>query len=200
MKKKIKPEYWVPDSETYNQLQKLKKFVDFVAGLPDALALHKQNADKIKELIETINQPETIKEWWVNLDIFDYDIQGGRGTGIYWKKWSVDFELGRLEIESTDEILDEQKFSETYDNYYGCINFAKNIKGERIYLDTDIDEFIADAMNYESYLTEGLKDIEVDIDILEEFIQRRDAQKKDIVKYSVKINLGNKDMIEPWER
>lgn len=190
--------YWVPDIETYNQLQKLKKFVDFVAGLPFASALHKQNADKIKVLIETINQPETIKDWWVDLDIFDYDIQGGRGIGIYWKKWSVDFEFGKLEIESTDEILDEQKFSETYQNYYGCIYFAKDIKGERIYMDTDIDEFIADAMNYESYLTEGLKDIEVDIDIFEEFKQRHDAKEDEIVKYSVKINLGNKDMIEPW--
>jgi hypothetical protein len=195
-----KPEYWVPDSETYNQLQKLKKFVDFVAGLPVAFALHKQNADKIKDLIETINQPETIKDWWVCLDVTDLNIQGGNGTGIYWKKWSVNFEFGKLEIESTDEILDEQKFSETYENYYGCIYFAKDIKGERIYMDTDIDEFIADAMNYESYLTEGLKDIEVDIDIFVEFKQRHDAKEDEIVKYNVKINLGNKDMIEPWER
>ncbi|MDP2890110.1 MAG: hypothetical protein Q8P34_14235 [Bacteroidota bacterium] len=150
-------EYWVPDSETYNQLQKLKKFVDFVVCLPDAYELHKQNADKIKELIETINQPETFKDWRVCLDITDWNVQVGNGTGIYWKKWSVYFELGKLEIESTDEILDEQKFSETYQNYYGCIYFEKDIKGERIYLDTDIDEFIADAMNYESYLTEGLK-------------------------------------------
>ena len=31
MKSKAKPQYWVPDSQTYNQLQKLKRFVDFVA-------------------------------------------------------------------------------------------------------------------------------------------------------------------------
>lgn len=198
MKKKVKPEFWIPDIETYNQLQKLKHFVDFVAGLPDANELQKQNSYKIKDLIETINQPETMKDWWVCLDITDWNIQVGNGTGIYWKKWSIYFESGKLEIESTDEILDEQKFSETYQNYYGCIYFEKDIKGERIYMDTDIDEFIADAMNYESYLTEGLKDIEVDIDIFEEFKQRHDAQKDDSVKYSVKINLGNKDMIEPW--
>lgn len=26
-------DYWIPDSETYNQIQKLKRFVDFMAGL-----------------------------------------------------------------------------------------------------------------------------------------------------------------------
>ncbi|MDO8930005.1 MAG: hypothetical protein Q7W54_13585, partial [Bacteroidota bacterium] len=29
------------------------------------------------------------------LDIFDYDIQGGSGTGIYWKKWWVSFEISK---------------------------------------------------------------------------------------------------------
>ena len=127
MQKKINPEYWIPDTETYNQLQKLKQFVDFVAGLEYSTPEDKTKAEEIKLLIENIDKPETfLKEWLIALDIFDYDIQAGRGTGIYWKKWCVSFESGRLEIEAADEILDEQHFTETGPTYNGGIFFEND--------------------------------------------------------------------------
>ena len=34
-----------------------------------------------------------------------------------------------------------------------------------MHMETDINEFIADAMNYKSYITESLNEIEVNIEI-----------------------------------
>ena len=86
MGKTKKPVYWVVDNSTYQKLQPLKRFVDFVAGLPYSTELHKRNAEEIKGLIETINQPETIKEWCVCLNIYDPMVQAGYSSGNYWKK------------------------------------------------------------------------------------------------------------------
>ena len=63
MNKKAYPEFWIPDKETYNQLQKLKTFVDFVAGLEHSTAEDKTNAE-IKLQIENIDKPESfLKEY-----------------------------------------------------------------------------------------------------------------------------------------
>lgn len=182
MGKTKKPVYWVVDDSTYQKLQPLKRFVDFVAGLPYSTELHKRNAEEIKGLIETINQPETIKEWCVCLNIYDPMVQAGYGSGNYWKKWWVYFEAGRLEIEADDEILDEQHFSDTQPNYYGCIFFEKKITNERIWMDFELNDFIDDAMNYQKYITEGLNEVEVDIDIYS-----NPKEEKEDTTYSVPI-------------
>ena len=157
MKKKAKSEFWIPDSETYNHLQKLKKYVDFVAGLEYSTAEYKTKAEEIKLLIENINKPESfLKNWFVGLDIFDYDIQGGRGTGIYWRKWCVSFEFGSLEIEAESYHSDDPGYCIDYYHYNGGIFFEEEITCQRIYMETDLNEFIEDAMNYKSYITETL--------------------------------------------
>jgi len=86
---------------------------------------------------------------------------------FYWRKWSVYFENGLLEItaESKHTCEDIGHFGDDF-YYYGGIYFHKNLKGKRIYLTTPITEFINDAKQYEKYITETLNDIEIDIDVL----------------------------------
>ena len=190
-------EFWIPDIETYNQLQKLKKYVDFVAGLAYSSAEDKTKAEEIKLLIETIDKPESfLNNWWVGLDIFDYDIQGGRGTGIYWRKWWVSFELDSLVVEAESYHSDDPGYCVDYYHFDGFVNFQKEITHQRVWMDTDLDEFIEDAMNYKSYVTEALNEIEVDIDVWIKGKHQPESGSDDPVKYSVKINLGNSHINE----
>lgn len=75
--------------------------------------------------------------------------------------------MNRLEIEAKSNHTSDDlgHFGNDF-CYYGMVYFGKNIKGQRVYIEVDIDEFIQDAMNYEKYITESLNDIEIDIDIL----------------------------------
>ncbi len=188
----MNPAYWIPDPKTYSQLQKLKQFVDFVAGLEFSTTKDKTNAEEIKLLIETIDKPETfLKEWFIALNIFDYDIQAGSGTGIYWRRWWVSLELDTLEIEAESYHSDDPGYCNDYYHYDGGIFFKKNFKGKRIYLATDIDDFIRDAMNYKSYMTEALNEIEVDIDVWNKVNHRPESGCNDLTKYRGVINLGN---------
>jgi len=190
MKKKTSKEYWIPDSETYNQLQKLKKYVDFVAGLPYSTAQHKTKAEEIKLLIENIDKHEAfLKEWCVCIDIFDFEIQNGKGTGIYWRKWGVCFEMARFEIDSSYYVLDEDRWTDDYSAYYCNINFEKETTHERIWGNTNLDEFIADAMKFESYITESLNEIEVEIDIWNRDKKQSEFNKIKPEPYRVSINL-----------
>ena len=165
MGKAKKPEYWIVDDSTYQKLQPLKRFVDFVAGLPYTTELHKRNAEEIKGLIETINQPETIKEWSVCLNIFDLEVQARKRNGIFWREWRVYLESGFLEIESANHLTDENGSTNEELSYHALIYLERKVKGDRICLNNDLHEFIDDAMNYQKYITEGLNEVEVDIDI-----------------------------------
>jgi len=64
--------YWIIDNTTLEKLQVLKQFVDFVAGLEETSPEHKNNAEKVKYLIENLGNPETFeKEWMVSIDLCD---------------------------------------------------------------------------------------------------------------------------------
>jgi hypothetical protein len=165
MKKKLSKAYWIPDMDTFNQLQKLKKFVDFVAGLAYSTAEQKDKAEQIKLLIENIDKPETFQEWSVCIDIFDTDVQAGIGTGVYWRGWRIDFESGRLEVEAFFHFLDDNHLDDDDSIFYGCYFFEKDATNEFRNIEVNMDGFIADAMNYEHYITPSLNEIEVEIDI-----------------------------------
>jgi hypothetical protein len=162
-------ERWKPDKVTYDNIQKLKKFVDFVSNLEYATGLDKRKAKEIISLIENIDKPKTHKEWNVCLDIFDPEIQyGNEKEGFYWRKWSVYFELGTLQIEAeTYHTADDSGHYGDDFYYYGDIFFNKNIICDRVYFEKDINEFINDAVNYKNYVTESLNVIEIDIDVWE---------------------------------
>lgn len=169
MENQKKLETWKPDETTFNKIQELKKFVDFVANLEYATKEDKTKAKEIKYLIENINNLETHKDWNVCLDIYDRKIQYGiEKEGFYWRKWSVYFEMESLAIEAeTKHTADDLGHYGTDFCFYGSINFRKDINGQRIYMEDDISEFIKDAMNFKKYITESLNEIEVDIDVWE---------------------------------
>ena len=161
-------DFWITDIDTYNKLQELKKFVQFIAGLKFSTAANKQNADTIIHLIETINQPETFKCWNVCLDIYDADIQNGihKQGGIYWRTWAVWFEINYLIIEAKTKHTQEPLHHYGKDfNFQAIIYFEKEISGDRIYMNNDLKSFVADAFKYEEYITETLNDVEIDIDL-----------------------------------
>jgi len=169
LEKQDKLETWEIDEAIFNKIQELKIFIDFVCSLKLATKENKIKAKEIKFLIENINNPETYKDWNVCLDIFDREIQfGNEKTGFYWRKWSVFFELESLEIKAESNHTDDYlgHYGDDF-CYYGTICFGKDVKGEGIYMNVDISEFIQDAKNYKEYITESLNDIEIDIDIWE---------------------------------
>jgi hypothetical protein len=161
-------EYWKPNKATYNKIQQLKAYVNFIAQLKYCTEKDKKNAEEINYLIENINHSTSYKNWMVCLDIYDRDVQYGtnKNGGFYWRKWSVYFENGLLEITAESKHTSENlgHFGDDF-YYYGGVYFYKNIKGKHIYLDTPITEFIDDAKQYKKYITETLNDIEIEIDV-----------------------------------
>lgn len=160
--------FWIPDEATYIKIQKLKKYVTFIAGLEFSTDEDKEKASEIIFLIENINKPETFRSWNICLDIFDLDIQYGfnKSKGIYWRTWSVYFEGDSLEIEASSKHSDDIFHFDDNFHYFGLIYFAKNIECQRLFLETDIDEFVTDASNFKKYITESLNEIEIDIEVL----------------------------------
>tara|TARA_R110002124_G_scaffold159411_2_gene326619 strand:+ start:14614 stop:15117 length:504 start_codon:yes stop_codon:yes gene_type:complete len=160
---------WKPDTTTYNNIQSLIKFVDLISDLPFSTEQNKIDLKEIVFLIKNIHKPETHKEWYLFLEIHDYEFQTETNKeGIYWRSWSVSFESGILEIEAESHHTEKPLgFYKDDFNYHGVIYFHKENKNERIYLDVAISEFINDAFNYKKYITNTLKDVEIDIDVWE---------------------------------
>jgi len=182
--------YWTPDAKTYQELQKLKKFVDFVAGLEHVSPEEKSNAEIIKQQIENFNQPYPTKYWNVSFNIYGFNLPESNKkdarNNCSWRNWHVSFEHDDLEIEafyqtlekekyedlessnkdsSTNKTVEDNYYTDDHTTYYTQIYFKKDIPCERMYMETDINEFIADAMNYKSYINESLNEIEVNIEI-----------------------------------
>ncbi len=162
------PDWWIADTDTYNKLQKLKAFVNFISALKYATEKEKQSATEIINLIENINKPYTFKSWNVCLDIFDREIQYGanKKEGFYWRSWSVYFEMGRMEIEAKSRHTSEALGHHGDDfNFYAMVSFVKENTLDRIYMTEDVESFVADALKYESYITVSLNDVEIDIEV-----------------------------------
>jgi len=161
----VDQEYWIADPTTYTNLQKIKRFVHFVAELPFASNEDRQKAGEIISLIENIDNPSSFKEWCVCFDITDPSMQSEADMGIYFRKWWIRFEMGCLLIEA--ESIDAEDFGLATNQffYYGCVYFQNNFPGERIFLDTDPDEFVNDAIGYEKYLTPTLNKVNITIDL-----------------------------------
>jgi len=161
--------YWIADADTYGKLQLLKEFVSFIADLKYSTQTDKRNAIEIKSLVENINEPDTFKNWNVCLDIYDRKLQEGMdngASGVYWRTWSVYFENDKLEIEAKTNHTDEPIYHHGDDFYYSAvIYFKKELPCDRIYMQKELDTFLADARNYQKYVTETLNDVSIDTDI-----------------------------------
>lgn len=159
------PEIWIPDMGTYNSIQKIKGFVNFVANTKYATKPDKETAEEIVSLIENIDKRETHKDWMVCLDILnsDPDYHYNRKSGVYWREWSVTFENYTLTIEAKTNHTDEPLFHWGNDfEYYGEVYFERDVKCERVRLDKPIENFVEDAMRYEIYMNELMNIIELD--------------------------------------
>ncbi len=164
--------FWEADDKTYKELQKLIKFVSFVSELKECNEEDKIKAGKIIDIIKNLNHAELISHFNVCLELRDYNItlESKVNPGIYLRNWTILFECGFFQIEAASYYSDKpgEPFNDQY-SYNSYVSFKKehdNSNGfERIFINEDIDEFVKDALNYESYLTKDLDDVEVYIDI-----------------------------------
>ncbi|WP_417592902.1 hypothetical protein [Owenweeksia hongkongensis] len=116
--------------------------------------------------METIDQPETYKEdWFVDLWIIDEDVQSGVvKEGVYLRKWSIHFDNYTLHIEAeTNHTSDHQGHYGSDFRFYGMIVFEVVKDARQVFLDEELDKFVADATNYKNYITNTLKGLEVEI-------------------------------------
>lgn len=157
---------WIPDTATYNELQKLKEFVHFVARLPQADQKSKTNAEKIIHFIENIHKPESDFSWYASFYIEDGDdVIDDDHPGVYLRVWSVYFERDEItvEVETMHTDTTEHYGDDFY--YHGMIILSKDYTGERLYLEDDLQLFVDDAKNYRKYMNEVLNEIDVEIEI-----------------------------------
>lgn len=166
--KKTETKYWIIDNTTLEKLQVLKQFVDFVAGLEETSPEHKNNAEKVKYLIENLNKPETFKQWNSCIDIYNPFIQMGNygeNGGIYWKDWSCCFEQGILEIRIVERYVDKDGSQDEKPIFYSSIDFNKNFNDERIQGDNNFQDFIDNAFKFREDIIDEFNDVETEIDI-----------------------------------
>ncbi len=164
--------FWEADTETYNELQKLIKFVSFVSELKECSEEDKIKAGKIIDVIKNLHHAELISHLGIDLDLKDHSVTIGsnKKPGVYLRKWRVWFECEFFQIEAASYHSDEP--GEYYDDQYSYNSFVSFNKDhdssngyERKSINEDINEFVNDALHYESYLTKTLNNVEVDIDI-----------------------------------
>lgn len=161
-------QYWKPTPKVYEQIQKLKQFVHQVSHHELATEQDKQNADKVISLLETIDQPETYKEdWYVELWIIDEAVQSGAvKEGVHLRKWSIFFEQNTLHVEAeTCHTSDHQGHYGDEFSFYGMISLELVSKGKQVYLYKDVEEFVQDAANYKSHITDTLNEVEMEISV-----------------------------------
>lgn len=156
------------DIKTYNELQKLIRFVNLVADMNECSAKDKTKAKEIIDIIKNINIPEKIKHFNVCFDLknYAYDSYKVGDKIINFRKWDVWFEFGFFQIEAATYYINDINPIEEHFYYNSYVSFRKDDDiSEKVCITSDIDEFVADAMNYKNYITDTLKKIDIDIDI-----------------------------------
>lgn len=156
------------DENTYQEIQKLTEYVSFVANLPYTTDEDKSKLKEILDLIGQINNPNTHKNWWACIDIYDEDVQLNKISGnFYWRKCFAAFQNGTLEIVTESNYINDEDTAvrPKHFEYYGAVYFEDTITGKRSYLKQDVFEFVEDAKNYKKYLTEARMTVEAELDI-----------------------------------
>lgn len=155
---------WTPDNSTYNELQKLKEFVNFVAQFPQADQNCKANAEKIIHFIENIHKQKSVSSWSVVFNVWDGDgVINETNPGVYLRAWSIDFERDEITVEIETMHTDTTRHYGDDFYYHGMIILSKDYTGERLYLGEGLQLFVDDAKNYRKYMNEVLNEIDVDI-------------------------------------
>jgi len=164
--------FWKADDQTYNELQKLIRFVRFVAGMEECSVEGKRKAEEIIEVIKNINEPEKIKHFNVCLGLKDLTFYDkNKDKGIYLREWNLWFECGFLEIRAASYQRDKPppEPNEEHFYYHSYVSLKKdgeyNEDFKRVYLESDINDFVEDALNYKEYVMDTLNEIDLDIEV-----------------------------------
>lgn len=152
----------VTDNHIYDQLQKLKRYVRFVAELPITCEVQRQNSIEIIHRIENFNKPLPFKNWSVCIDILDFVVQCRVRKGVFWRKWTLALQNYGLEIKA--ETCHSEFNNEHFGDDYEFCGFVSN-EAKYTHLEQDIDDFVNDALQYTKYMNIDLKELEIDIDL-----------------------------------
>ena len=162
---------WIQDKKACLELQKLKKFVDFVAAMPGVTEEQKENAEVINWLIENIDKPETYKKWWAKVSIrFGDDYDESPPARIIDKSWSVMFDDNILYINASAElnIIAPSYYAESADSYSLELKLDSHNPSAPLIIDTPIDDFVAKGMDYKRHITDETSEIEIEL-LINEF-------------------------------
>lgn len=157
---------WIQDKKACLELQKLKKFVDFVAAMPGVTEEQKENAEVINWLIENIDKPETYKKWWVKIGIsFEDDYDESSPAKIIEKSWSAMFEDNTLYIGASAElnVIAPPHYAESPDSYNLELELNPHNPSAPLFIDTPIDDFVDKAMDYKRHITDETSTIEIEL-------------------------------------
>jgi len=160
---------WKQDKEACIELQKLKKFVDFVAAIPGVTKEQKENAEVVNWLIENIDKPETYRNWCVQIMIWydvDHEIGPLQKPEVLERYWSVLFSDNDLSVEATAHTNSPTPPYYKYgrDGYSLNLNLNPKKASAKLTIRKPIDDFVAKAMNYKKYITDKTTKIDIELE------------------------------------
>ncbi|MCB0482113.1 MAG: hypothetical protein KDC83_11815 [Flavobacteriales bacterium] len=167
MKNQVKAGAWQMSEHVYNQIQELKRFVDFVANLEIATENDRSKGEEIKLLMGTIHLPRTRKHWQINLRIHDFDVHRQvHPEGQFRRIWSlVCNDLGvSLEAESNYCDYPEGHTGSDFCFYDSATFYTPHPEDPINFQDGDAIDFVNDAMDYKKYITESLNEVEITVE------------------------------------
>jgi hypothetical protein len=153
--------------EIYTEIQEILLFADFIATIKEFQAGDIDKIEHFKTQIRNIDKMDghiLENSFGLSLDLYDwnYTINKITNESVYWRRWRVTMECGRLEIECFSRICEGvlERCSTQPDIE---LVFPIPLEDEEdIYRNGTIAEMIADAKIYETYFTEHLYEIEID--------------------------------------
>ena len=156
------------NTRLYKALQKLKIFVTFVKELPIADHSDKFKCDKIISILEAIDKPNAFQTECCCLDIYDRKKQNdiNMSEGVYWRTWSIWFETDCINIEAKSNITTDPLGY--FEEHFYCdlwISMNPETENDITLIENTIDTFVADALNFQYYITDTLNDVELDIEL-----------------------------------
>ena len=88
-------------------------------------------------------------------------------NGVYLRGWFASFEDNVLEIkcETLHTSSDFHYGDDLHCSLY--ISFGSSFDEQQVYSTGNIKEFVQDAMKYEQYMTDSLKEVEIEMDIIQ---------------------------------
>jgi hypothetical protein len=156
------------DNTTYRAFQKLKEFVEFIGNLDFIKQEEKDLIPYMLRIIENLNDPDKYQIANITLDILYYDLQSKhvQRSGVYWRTWGLYMEKDAIEIIAASYIDDIPPDDIGMNYFYQEDSFPLTEKFYRPITDINyFDAFVEDVKEYESYITENLKELQIDISV-----------------------------------